>query len=118
MRFIGISVTTGFAAHSFGDTLLDKLPGLTTLSLDRSPGVSTLDLTKVPNLTRHDQSRSGLTVAEVNARLVALDSNGKSNGSVGLAQYLSGTFSPAVPTGAGATAKANLQGKGWIVTTD
>lgn len=118
MRFIGISVTTGFAAHSFDNTLLDKLPGLTTLSLDRSPDVSTLDLTKVPNLTRHDQSRSGLTVAEVNARLVALDSNGKANGSVGLAQYLSGTYPPAVPTGAGATAKANLQGKGWIVTTD
>jgi hypothetical protein len=54
------------------------------------------------------------TVGWVNAVLVALDNNGLTGGSVTLLQ----ATTPAPPSGAGITAKANLIGKGWTVTTD
>lgn len=54
-----------------------------------------------------------ITTTDVNNYLIALDANGLSNGTVFLQE------TPAAPpSGAGATAKTNLQGKGWTVTTD
>ncbi len=54
-----------------------------------------------------------LSVTDVNNILIALDANGINNGNVGLKQV-----PDAVPTGAGATAAANLLGKGWTVQVD
>lgn len=54
-----------------------------------------------------------LSVTDVNNFLIALDANGLSGGICNLQQTPA-----AAPTGAGATAKANLIGKGWTVTTD
>jgi hypothetical protein len=53
-----------------------------------------------------------LIETSVNNILIQLDNNGLLNGTVNLA----GTN--AAPTGAGLTAKTNLQGKGWSVTTN
>lgn len=53
------------------------------------------------------------SVSQVNAFLTGLDANGISNGNCFIPQT-----PDAVPTGAGATAKTSLQGKGWSVTTD
>ena len=55
-----------------------------------------------------------LPTSEINALLIALDNNGLDNGSVDT----SGQTPAAPPSGAGATAKTNLEGKGWFVTTD
>ncbi|MGH6613757.1 sialate O-acetylesterase [Sphingomonas sp.] len=119
MREIGIGPTANFTAATLSNTLLAKLSGLTLLSLSRCPAIAAnLDLTLIPNLTVYAHSASGLTVAQVNARLVALDANGKSGGSASLSQYLAGVYPHAVPTGAGATAKASLIAKGWSITTD
>lgn len=55
-----------------------------------------------------------LTVGAVNAILIALDGFGLLNGTC--ATF--GQVPAAAPTGAGATAKTNLIGNGWTVTTD
>ena len=52
-------------------------------------------------------------MTDVNNWLIGLDGNGLSNGIC----VLHGTVSTP-PTGAGATAKTNLIGKGWTVNTD
>lgn len=118
LRLFSIPKSTDFSAASFGNTSLAKLTGLTRLDIERTPNIKTLSLALVPNLTIFNQSRSGLTVAEVNQRLVDLDANGKTGGTCQLSQFLSGVYSASPPSGAGATAKTNLQGKGWTVTTD
>jgi hypothetical protein len=69
----------------------------------------TLDLTACNNFSFN----ADLSVTEVNNFLVALDANGLSGGVCDVRQ-----IPTAAPTGAGATAKANLIGKGWTVTTD
>jgi hypothetical protein len=57
---------------------------------------------------------NALNVSSVNATLVALDATGFSAGVFAL----QGQSPAAAPTGAGATAKANLIGRGCTVTTD
>lgn len=92
-------------------------PNLTALHLGGT-SVPRLDLTLVPNLTSFVHNVSGLSVADVNAYLVALDANGKTGGTVNVSQFLNAVWPAAAPTGAGITAKSSLQGKGWSVTTD
>lgn len=119
MRTIGLGPFANFTAATLSNTLLAKLSGLTGLSIARSPAIAAnLDLTLTPNLIMYNHAASGLSVAQVNARLVALDTNGKSGGSINIAQYLVGVYASSPPSGAGVTAKANLQGKGWSVSTD
>lgn len=77
-----------------------------------------LNLALVPNLTTFTQNASGLSVARVNTILQQLDANGKSGGNVNVSQYLASVYPASPPSGAGATAKTNLLGKGWTVTTD
>lgn len=55
-----------------------------------------------------------LTTTEVNNYLIALDANGLNNGFC----ELNNQTPAAPPSGAGATAKTNLIGKGWTVNTD
>lgn len=91
--------------------------GLTLLGLSGTQ-VPVLDLTNLPNLTTFVQNVAGLSVANVNTILQALDANGKTGGSCNISQFLNGVWPNAAPTGAGTTAKTALQGKGWTVTTD
>ncbi len=57
---------------------------------------------------------NGVSVTDINNALVALDTNGVTNGI-----FSSSTQSPlAAPTGLGAIAKANLISKGWTIATD
>lgn len=92
---------------------LTRYSGLTHLIINQSSGSGTLDLSLVPNLVRFDQENSGRSAANINTYLVQLDANGKSNGYTSLNQTPT-----AAPSGAGATAKSALQGKGWTVLTD
>jgi hypothetical protein len=54
-----------------------------------------------------------LSQTSVNNILISLDTAGQLNGTVNLAGGTS-----AAPSGAGATAKTSLQGKGWTVVTN
>jgi hypothetical protein len=102
---------------SITNTILDAHPNLTSIVVD-GLGIAALDFTKIPNATYVSHRHSGLSVSDVNAALIALDANGKSNGTVALGQYKAGIYPSAPPSGGGATAKTNLQGKGWNVYTD
>lgn len=62
-------------------------------------------------LTQVALYNNGMGSTEVNAILIALDSTGATGGTVSITGN-------SAPTGGGATAKTNLQGKGWIVETD
>lgn len=92
-------------------------PNLTNLSLNGS-GVPLVDTTLIPNVTNYAHARVGASVAEVNAVLVALDAAGASSRTVSIAQFLSGIYAAAAPTGDGAVAKASLITKSWTVVTD
>ena len=119
LRDLGISASSpSFGGSTFTSTLLSKLTGLTAIRVGRTPTVVNLDLTLTPNLVTFTQNASGLSVSQVNTILTQLDANGKSNGNVQVNQYLASFYAASPPSGAGATAKTNLQAKGWTVTTD
>lgn len=94
--------------------MLGTYPLLTTIRLASAlPPPTTVNLSANPLLTTLVYTNSSLSVEQINTFLTSLDANGLSNGTCTLTQ------SPAVPpTGAGLTAKANLQARGWTVTTD
>ena len=75
--------------------------------------LSAITITSLPACRNFRSAFTSLPVANINAILVALDANGLTGGSV----YLQGGAN-AAPTGAGATAKTSLQGKGWTVFTN
>lgn len=75
-------------------------------------------LTALPNLpatiTTLNCSTNNITTAQINAALIVLDGYGLLAGT-----FISNGQTPAAPpSGAGTTAKNNLIGKGWTVTTD
>lgn len=77
--------------------------------LNNNPTVGTIDL----SICKAFSYREQLTSGEIDTFLIALDANGLLNGTCDVRQ---GT--PTSPGGSGLTAKANLIGKGWTVTTD
>lgn len=118
LRLWGSSAASNFTtALTLTNVFLTRFSGLTTLVINRS-ATGLLDLTLTPDLVSYAQSQVGLSVSDVNAILQALDANGKSGGTVSIAQFWSGHFAASAPTGAGAAAKTSLQGKGWTVVTD
>jgi len=98
-------------------------PGLTTLDLTGDTALTLLTLTNnalvnlsiAPCTLLLTISASGcaFNVATVNSILTTLAANGLSNGTC----IIDGGTS-AAPTGAGATAKTTLQGRGWTVNTN
>lgn len=77
--------------------------------------LTTFDTNEIPvNMSDLQLQVNALTVSTVNAVLQKLDENGLSTGLV----FLQEQATTAAPTGAGITAKNNLIGKGWTVTTD
>jgi len=91
-----------------------NLPALQNLTITNTGQDFTYDTINFSAMTSLNMYNNALTVSKVNALLVGLDGNGLLNGSVSL----QGQTPAATPTGAGATAAANLVSKGWTVTTD
>lgn len=77
--------------------------------------ITSVNTTTIPaGVNDFRASNNHLTVSNVNAILIALDSNGLLNGNLNLG----GQTPAAAPSGAGITAKNNLISKGWTVLTD
>jgi hypothetical protein len=73
-----------------------------------------VDISNNPSLLTCRVNNNNLPTLQINNALIILDTNGLLNGS-----FTSfGQVPAAPPSGAGAVAKTNLQGKGWSVTTD
>ena len=94
---------------------------LTTLNISANTSLTIIDCHNC-NLSSFDVSSNTLVTSlwapdnsliqsEVNQILIDLDSHGLSSG-------LCNLLNNSAPTGAGLTAKSNLQGKGWTVLTD
>jgi hypothetical protein len=76
--------------------------------------LATMDFTGMNNCINADLRNCALDSSMIDECLVKLDGFGNNNGTL----KLEGQTPSAPPSGAGATAKANLIGKGWTVTTD
>jgi len=68
--------------------------------------------------TTFNHNAAGLSVAKVNEILTQFDAKPQNSGSINVSQFLASTWPASTPTGAGATAKTNMQGRGVTVTTD
>ena len=91
---------------------VDELIGLTTLLLQEHALTSFTPSVNLP-LFNINLLLNSLSVSAINALLVYLDNTGVLNGTAALQQ------NPAAPpSGAGLTAKTNLEAKGWVVQTD
>jgi hypothetical protein len=100
----GISGAIDISASSFNN--------LTGFDLSGNTGITSITLPEA-NLDDVNINGAALTETAVNDTLQWLDGSGVENGSVNLS---GGTN--AIPTGAGATSKTNLQGKGWTVNVN
>jgi len=83
------------------------------VDLSDNNGLAALSVGGCPFLVTVVASGCGLPESEVDGVLAALDAAGASNGTVDLSL---GTN--AIPSAAGLTSKANLEGKGWTVTVN
>jgi hypothetical protein len=100
------------------NAMLSAFPNLTSVGATRSQTPS-LTPSLRPALKNYTLSQTGMSVAQVNQFLIDNDALGLSSGSINVAQYrLSPAIAAAAPTGAGATAKTNLIGRSYSVTTD
>lgn len=97
-------------------TTLDFSPCalLTSIQCKDSPALSSVNINGLILIDTFAASNNILPVSNINAILVALDASGVLNGVC----TINGQTPAAAPTGAGATAKANLIANGWTVTTD
>ncbi len=101
------------AEQSLAETVtFENCPLLTELTLTNS-NVITLVLVAPLALVWVGAGQCALTESAVDAVLAALDGLGTENGTVELD---GGTN--AIPSAAGLTSKANLEGKGWTVTVN
>jgi hypothetical protein len=92
---------------------LANVSNLTTISLPNND-ITSIDISGNPAIDQFDLSNNELSVAQVNASLVALAAGAVNNGT-----YDSSGQTPAAPpSGVGAAAVLTLQGRGWTVTTD
>jgi len=121
---IDVSSGTGFIGAWQGNSGLTSFPALDFSSatsciqlLDGSSSLATFpanvfDTTSCTNFTNAFRG-CALTATSVNNILISIESTGTSNGTLGMDGGTS-----AAPTGAGATAKADLITRGWTVTTN
>jgi len=115
IRTVDISKATELTILDLGSTNLASLDISSNTKLTSIDAwwieSTTFDISNNPLLTYVDLNNSSFSQTTVDSILVNLDTFGLSNGTVNL----SGT---SVPSATGLTAKTNLQGKGWTVTTD
>lgn len=90
-----------------GNALMD------TFTASDSASLSTLDLTGCASIVSLYLDGCAFAQSSVDAILAALDTAGLSDGEVDIS---GGTN--AIPSAAGLTSKANLEGKGWTVTVN
>ena len=97
-------------------TTIDTTPltSCTAFWCSHCTSLVTLDTTGLTSCTDFNCSNCILDVTNINNALINLDSFGLLNATADL----SNQTPPAAPTGAGATAAANLVSNGWNVTTD
>lgn len=87
---------------------------LTILNLSTNSITSTTGFSSTTGLYNLQIDHNSIPVTDINNALIALDTNGITNGN-----FISTIQAPlAAPTGLGITAKNNLVGKGWTVLTD
>jgi len=96
-----------------GNVDLSMLPVLEEFDLSGNTGLTSVTISDQQPLIYVNLYNTDITEASVNDILETLDGSGVENGSVNL-----GSGTSAAPTGAGATAVTNLQGKGWLVTVN
>ncbi len=108
------------SAIVFSNAVLSRFTNLTQIRIDRSNTPASLDWTLRPNATYIALAQMGYTTSEVNQVLQSVDAAGTSGSrTLTLNQFRSSpAMAAAPPSGAGATAKANLQSRGWTVITD
>lgn len=95
---------------------ITSLPALSTsLTYLNCSGNQLTSLPTLPSFVDNlSATVNNLTVTAVSNILITLDTNGLSNGTI----YMPNQSPTASPNPAGNTAKTNLIGKGWAVTTD
>ena len=105
--------------YVYDNSLTGNIPSLTGLTLLKNFWCYDNSLTGYiastisTTLTNFNASNNALTVTAINQILVDFDAAGHSGGILNLSGGTNG-----IPSGAGATAKANLIAKGWTVTTN
>lgn len=114
------------AGSTYDIVQMEGCTSLTTITVPAMPNMSTFSAdgcTKLKSITLGNISNclsflcgqgTRLSVSNINTILTTIDAYGTNNGTIDI----SGQNPPRVPTGAGATAKANLIGRGWQVDTD
>jgi len=110
------TVNIGMSVYNCTDLVTLSMPNLNNvpnLWIFSNSLLTTVTLWTLSNTISFSWSDCAFNVATVNSILVKLDANGLSNGTVTL---IGGTN--ATPTGAGATAAANLISKWWTVATN
>lgn len=92
---------------------LSNKANLASLRLEDNSLASIPSVAGLANLTTVILTGNALTASAVNNILIQLDANGAAGGTCDLSGGTNGT-----PTGAGLTAKTNLEAKGWTITVN
>lgn len=94
---------------------IPAMPNMDTFSADGCTKLKTLTLGNISVCTTFLCGQgTRLSTSNINTILTTIDAYGTNGGTIDI----SGQNPPRVPTGAGATAKANLIGRGWTIVTD
>jgi hypothetical protein len=114
LRFDGMTALTDLTVSGLATvTALDLRPCTALINVTAAAlGLTSLNIADLLLVASINVSGNALSAAQVNAALIALDDSGVT---AGTADFSGGTN--AAPTGAGITAKTNLIGKFWTVTT-
>lgn len=120
LSFFGLGQTDPDNAVAITDAVLTRFTNLTQIRVARGDTSASVNWGIRPGLTFIGLQQIGYTTAEVNQILQTVDAAGTSGArTLDVAQFRSSPpIAAAPPSGAGATAKANLISRGWTVTTD
>jgi hypothetical protein len=120
LSFFAVNGTDPDNTVAITDAVLSRFTGLTQVRAPRSDTLAAVNWGLRNGLTYIGLQQIGYSVAEVNQVLQTVDAMGTSGAkTLDIGQYrASPALAAAPPSGAGATAKANLISRGWTVNTD
>lgn len=120
LSFFGLGQTDPDNAIAFSDAVLTRFTNLAQIRIARCDTPASVNWALRPNATFIGLQQVGYTTAEVNQVLQSVDAAATSGSrTLELGQFRSSpAIAAAPPSSAGATAKANLQARGWTVNTD